>query len=312
MILKVKNINKYYGKHHALSNFSMTIKSGEIVGLIGKNGSGKTTLLNCIVNNIHISSGEIYVDDKNLLQHKHLIAHFGVLIESSFLDYLNAYENLKLLMMADGIRDLDDIDQQLNEVLKLVGLDKRKKEYVKSYSFGMKQRLGLAQALLNDKDLLILDEPLVGLDVMGRELVKNIIVDRAKKHGKAVIFSDHNLNEVKDVCDRIVYIDNGIKMYDGVFDEGTKFIITVESLNEQMRSLLLHEFGNHLEIEDNVVILKQLERLNHLLKVLTHHHIEIQDVDKVEGSLMSFFKGVSDNDKHKVDMEHRKKKTVMS
>lgn len=304
MILKVKDVSKYYGKHLALSNFSITIKPGEIVGLIGKNGSGKTTLLNCIVNNIHISSGEIYVDDKNLLEHKHLIGHFGVLIESSFLDYLNAYENLKLLMMADGMRNVDNIDSQLNEVLKLVGLDQRKKEFVKSYSFGMKQRLGLAQALLNDKELLILDEPLVGLDVMGRELVKNIIVDRAKKHGKAVIFSDHNLNEVKDICDRIVYIEDGIKKYDGVFDEGKKYIITVKSSNEQMKSLLLKEFGNDLDIEDDVLILKKLERLNHLLKILIHHEVSIQEVDKMEGSLMRFFKGDSGNVKHKVDMEH--------
>ena len=127
MKLEINNITKYYGRNLALSEFSMSMNSGEVIGLIGKNGSGKTTLLNCIVNHIHLSSGEIFVNDENLHLNKHLISHFGVLIESSFLDYLNSYDNLKLLMMADGVTNLNVIHQQLIEVLELVGLHERKK-----------------------------------------------------------------------------------------------------------------------------------------------------------------------------------------
>jgi ABC-2 type transport system ATP-binding protein len=312
MKLEVKKISKYYGSHLALSDFSMTIESGEVIGLIGKNGSGKTTLLNCIVNHIHISSGEVFVNDENLLQNKHLISHFGVLIESSFLDYLNAYDNLKLLMMADGVTNFNSINQQLLEVLELVGLHERKKEYVKSYSFGMKQRLGLAQALLNNKELLILDEPLVGLDVMGRELVKKIIVDKAKKEGKAVIFSDHNLSEVKDVCDRIVYLEDGIKMYDGVFDDDRKYVITIERINNALKSILLTACNKDLVIDNNVISVKHVDSLNKVLKILVYQEITITDFEIVEGSLIRLFKGDIDNVEQKGSMEHRIQETLTS
>jgi ABC-2 type transport system ATP-binding protein len=312
MKLEVKNISKYYGKHLALSDFSMTINSGEVIGLIGKNGSGKTTLLNCIVNHIHLSSGEIFVNDQNLLKHKQLISKFGVLIESSFLDYLNAYGNLELLMLADGITNTQLIDQQLHEVLELVGLHERKREFVKSYSFGMKQRLGLAQALLNNKELLILDEPLVGLDVMGRELVKKIIVDKAKTEGKAVIFSDHNLSEVKDICDRIVYLEDGKKMYDGVFDDERKYVITLERINHDIQSSLMDACNNDLIIDHNVIHVKQVNCLNKVLKILVYQGITITDFEIVEGSLIRLFKGDTDNVEQKGHMEHRIQETLTS
>ncbi|RHW43307.1 ABC transporter ATP-binding protein [Neobacillus notoginsengisoli] len=304
MTLEVINISKYYGKHLALKNFSMTLNPGEIVGLIGKNGSGKTTLLNCIVNNIHISSGEIFFRGKKLLENKHLIAKFGVLIESCFLDYLNAYENLKLLMLADGINDKEDIHNQLNMVLDLVGLEERKKEFVKNYSFGMKQRLGLAQSLLNNKEVLILDEPLVGLDAMGRELVKKILFEKAKSGGNAVIFSDHNLNEVKDICDRIILIDNGIKKFDGLFDDKKKYIVDLERLNEGLKNLILEKF-NDVKIEENTLIFSNPDIINNLLKFLITQNIEITNLNVREGSLLSLFKGEIDNVEHEVDMEYR-------
>lgn len=277
MLLKFVNVTKIYESSNvkALDNFSTDIKEGEIVGLIGKNGSGKTTLMNCLTNNIHMTSGEIYYKGKNLMEHKEFIAQFGVLIESSFLDYLNAYENLKLLMMAEGITNKKEIEEEIERVLTIVGLIERKNDYVKNFSFGMKQRLGLAQALLKDKEVLILDEPLVGLDVMGRELVKEIIQNQAKKEGKAIIFSDHNLNEVKDVCDRIIYIENGVKVFDDVFDDRKTYVISIEENEED-------------------IIVRDSEKLHETINNILLQNHRIKDIEVRKQSLIQLFKGEED------------------
>ena len=187
--LVINDITKSYNNHIALKNFSMTINKGEIVGLVGKNGAGKTTLLNCIAGNIHPDKGKIIFDDCNILDNGSIINNFGILIQASFLDYLNTYDNLKLLSYASGITDKNIISKKIDEVLTIVGLEKQKLNFVKDFSFGMKQRLGLAQALLNGNKFLILDEPLVGLDVLGREIVKEIIINKAKKENRSKIFA---------------------------------------------------------------------------------------------------------------------------
>jgi len=286
MLLKFENITKVYGSSDvkALNNFSTEIRSGEIVGLIGKNGSGKTTLMNCLTNNIHITSGEIFYNNKNLMNNKDLIAQFGVLIESSFLDYLNAYENLKLLMLAEGATDKKQIHHDIDRVLTLVGLEKRKNDYVKHYSFGMKQRLGLAQALLRDKQLLILDEPLVGLDVIGQNLVKNLIKDLAKKEGKAIIFSDHNLNEVKDICDRIIYLENGEKLFDDVFDDRKTYLITIEG---ELQSNTLESCRQ----DNGRIVVNDSADLDETINKIIVQNCKIVDIEVHQQSLMQFFKG---------------------
>ncbi|WP_427181639.1 ABC transporter ATP-binding protein [Paenibacillus sp. TC-CSREp1] len=292
MILELKDVTKFYGKHLALDHFSTSIRSGEIVGLIGKNGSGKTTLMNCIVRHIQLTSGNVVIDSQDVHENPSLISRFGVLIESSFLDYMNAYDNLKLLMLADGVSDMKEVENQLNEVLELVGLSKRKKEYVKKFSFGMKQRLGLAQALLNDKPFLILDEPLVGLDVMGRELVKDIIVKKAKQENKAVIFSDHNLNEVKDVCDRIIYIEDGVKKYDGVFDDGRKYEIILEDTSPNLSALLEKLQGiDHVNVGEKIIRITDMKILNQVMEEIISHKVKLQDLNVIEGSLIRLFEG---------------------
>ncbi|MEJ8303373.1 ABC transporter ATP-binding protein [Saccharibacillus sacchari] len=311
MMLEIKEVTKYYGNHLALEKFSTTIRSGEIVGLIGKNGSGKTTLMNCLVNHIHFTSGQILIDGKNLMENKSLISRFGVLIESSFLDYMSAYDNLKLLLELEQKQDKRKADQQLSEILKLVGLYERRKERVKNYSFGMKQRLGLAQALLNHKPLLILDEPLVGLDVMGRELVKEIIRNKARNEECAVIFSDHNLNEVKDICDRIIYLDNGTKMYDGVFEDHKKYAVTPERLDKE---LLAHAatIGEHVLAEPDILMLDSIAELNSVLQILVRKNISVKELEVIEGSLIRLFKGDMNNADHANDMQNRIPKTFTS
>lgn len=291
MELIIKDISKSYGEKKALSNFSAQISSGEIVGVIGKNGAGKTTLLNALVGNINIDSGDILFNSESIINKRDLVKNFGILIEPSFLDYMNTYDNLKLLMNAEGISDKEYIDNQLDEVLKLVGLHDKKKSYVRSFSFGMKQRLGLAQALLNNKEILILDEPLVGLDAFGRELVKDLILHKAKKEGKAIIFSDHNLDEVKSICDRIIYIDNGLKKYDDVFRNNEEYVIELkEQPNNNIINEIKSKFSNLIKIKENKIFITEINHLNSILKILVNNNLYIEKISILEDSLLRLFK----------------------
>jgi ABC-2 type transport system ATP-binding protein len=268
----------------------MSIEEGQIVGLIGKNGAGKTTLLNCIAGNIHPNEGNITFKGNEITNSSSIINDFGILIQASFLDYMNTYDNLKLLSYASGISDKNQIDNKINEVLNIVGLENEKTNFVKNFSFGMKQRLGLAQALLNGKKILILDEPLVGLDVFGREIVKNIIINKAKKEGISVLFSDHNLREVEDICDKIVCLDKGEKIFDGVFKNEKEYCIELNEIDTQIIYKLEKDYKEYIKIDDNIIIIKDKLQLNNIISFLVRNSIFIKEIFIKENSLMKMFK----------------------
>lgn len=288
--LVINDITKSYNNHIALKNFSMTINKGEIVGLVGKNGAGKTTLLNCIAGNIHPDKGKIIFDDCNILDNGSIINNFGILIQVSFLDYLNTYDNLKLLSYASGITDKNIISKKIDEVLTIVGLEKQKLNFVKDFSFGMKQRLGLAQALLNGNKFLILDEPLVGLDVLGREIVKEIIINKAKKENIPVLFSDHNLREVEDICDKIVCLDKGEKIFDGIFKNEEKYCVEVVNPGFNILNNLNLVYKNFININGNKIVINDKEKLNDIITFLVQHNIFIKEISIQEDSLIKMFK----------------------
>lgn len=288
--LVISNLTKSYNGHKALKDFSMSIKEGEIIGLIGKNGAGKTTLLNCIAGNIHPDKGEITFQEENIANNSSIINDFGILIQASFLDYINTYDNLKLLSHASGISNKNEIDKKINEVLDLVGLKNEKLNYVKNFSFGMKQRLGLAQAILNGKRLLILDEPLVGLDILGREIVKDVIVNKAKKDGISVLFSDHNLREVEDICDKIVCLDKGEKIFDDVFKNEKEYCIELDRICTQSIDKLKQVYKEDIKIEDNLIKVKNNLELNNIITSLVQDNIFIKEISVQESSLIRMFK----------------------
>ena len=288
--LVINDITKSYNNHIALKNFSMTINKGEIVGLVGKNGAGKTTLLNCIAGNIHPDKGKIIFDDCNILDNGSIINNFGILIQASFLDYLNTYDNLKLLSYASGITDKNIISKKIDEVLTIVGLEKQKLNFVKDFSFGMKQRLGLAQSLLNGNKFLILDEPLVGLDVLGREIVKEIIINKAKKENIPVLFSDHNLREVEDICDKIVCLDKGEKIFDGIFKNEEKYCVEVVNPGFNILNNLNLVYKNFININGNKIVINDKEKLNDIITFLVQHNIFIKEISIQEDSLIKMFK----------------------
>ncbi len=286
--LIIKNICKNYGEKRALNNFSVEVNGGEIVGLIGRNGAGKTTLMNIIAGNIFSDSGEVFFDEKNVSKDCDIRKDFGILIEPAFLDYMNTEDNLRLLQNVLGERNRKKIKAQTKEVLDIVGLSGKEKTYVKSFSFGMKQRLGFAQALLNGKKLMILDEPFVGLDIKGRDMVKHYVKQYARDNDVAVIFSDHNLDEVRSLCDRVVVIADGEKKYDGEVYSRKRYEIKVRGVSDMLVKSLKSLRDSEVQINENTILINKKDHINSVINFVTKD-TEIVDINIIDDSLERFF-----------------------
>ena len=193
----VKRVYKSFGKHAVLENVSFQVKQGQIFGLVGNNGSGKTVLMKCICGFLKADQGEILVNGKRIGVEVDFPESIGAIIETpGFISDLTGFQNLKLLASLKGKIER----QEIMESMKRVGLQPGMKKPVSKYSLGMRQRLGIAQAIMENPDVLILDEPFNGLDKEGvlrmRELLKEL-----KKQGKAMILASHNGQDIEELCD---------------------------------------------------------------------------------------------------------------
>lgn len=203
--IDIKNINKTIGNNVVLDNISISLEKGKIYGFRGKNGSGKTMLFRAICGLINVDSGEIIIDNKVLGKDISFPNSLGVLIEyPGFLDNLTGFRNLKYLAEIKGIIS----DKDIEEAIKKVGLDPKDTRKFKKYSLGMKQRLGIAQAIMEDPELIILDEPTNALDIDGVRLINDIILDMKSK-GKTILIANHDKEELESVADEILFVDRG-------------------------------------------------------------------------------------------------------
>lgn len=249
-LLQVQNVTKRYGDKIALNDFSMDICPGEIVALIGENGAGKTTLLNIICGYIGPSAGQVQYKEENIIEKPLTIREFGILIEPQFLDYISAEENLRLLSQLVNRKQ----DTRIKELLEKTELYSNRKKKVKEFSFGMKQRLGLCQCLLTEVSFLILDEPFVGLDPIGKEIFKQTIMDIAHKQNVPVLFSSHDLDDVDEICDRLVMISNGNKQLDQPLEHKQTYTVKIEStISDDIKQSLLEKCRNLHFFEDKIM-----------------------------------------------------------
>lgn len=249
-LLQVQNVTKRYGDKIALNDFSMDICPGEIVALIGENGAGKTTLLNIICGYIRPSAGQVQYKGENIIEKPLTIREFGILIEPQFLDYISAEENLRLLSQLVNRKQ----DTRIKELLEKTELYSNRKKKVKEFSFGMKQRLGLCQCLLTEVSFLILDEPFVGLDPIGKEIFKQTIMDIAHKQNVPVLFSSHDLDDVDEICDRLVMISNGNKQLDHPLEHKKTYTVKIEStISDDIKQSLLEKCRNLHFFEDKIM-----------------------------------------------------------
>jgi ABC-type multidrug transport system ATPase subunit len=216
-ILSVKNLSKTYQHFRALDNLSFEVQQGQIYGLLGPNGAGKSTTMRCLLTLIKPDAGEIHYFQKDLKENRREILNkVGYLIEKpDFYNYLSAYNNLKLLSKY-STNKIED--KAIHALIEKVGLKGRENDAVKKYSHGMKQRLGLAQVLLNNPDLIILDEPNTGLDPQGIVELRDFIFE-LKNEGKTVILSSHILNEIEQLADSMIIINKGKSVIQGSKEE---------------------------------------------------------------------------------------------
>lgn len=207
VILKCEKLNKHFGKRKILNDVSFELYEGDILGFIGPNGSGKTTTIKLILGLNSIDSGKVEIDGFDIeKQFNSAIEKVGTIVENpDMYMYLSGYENLKLI--ANLYKDVTK--EKIDEVVRLVKLEERIKDKVSKYSLGMRQRLGIAQALLNSPKLLILDEPTNGLDPEGIKDLRNLLKDLAKNHNMAILISSHNLSELESFCNKVCIIQNG-------------------------------------------------------------------------------------------------------
>lgn len=237
-MIVIKDVSKKYKDFYAVKDVSMNLKQGEVYGLVGKNGAGKSTLFKAILGLTHVNGGSISINESsNSRQLNRAKKQIGFYMGPSFYPYLNGYDNLKYVAIMKGVKDKQEIDR----VLKLVGLYGEKKPF-KAYSLGMKQRLGIANALLGDPDIVLLDEPINGLDPQGILEIRNIISDLGKVHNKTVIVSSHILSELELVADRFGIIDHGILIKEFNKDQGeeAKRVNITTSDNQRVLELLNH------------------------------------------------------------------------
>ncbi|KGL60655.1 ABC transporter ATP-binding protein [Polaribacter sp. Hel1_33_49] len=214
-ILSLKNLDKKFGQVHAVNNLSFDIQKGNVYGILGPNGSGKSTTLGIILNVVNRTSGEFSWFDGKLSTHEALKKVGAIIERPNFYPYMTAAQNLRLICKIKGISA-----NKIDEKLKVVNLFERRDSKFRTFSLGMKQRLAIASALLNDPEILILDEPTNGLDPQGIHEIRQIITEIASS-GTTILLASHLLDEVEKVCSHVVVIRNGIKLYSGSVDEMT-------------------------------------------------------------------------------------------
>lgn len=253
-ILNLSNLNKKFGNVHAVNNLSFTIEKGKVYGLLGPNGSGKSTTLGVILNVVNKTSGKFSWFGGAISTHEALKKVGAIIERPNFYPNMSAYENLRLVCKIKGV-SINKIDDKLTSV----NLIERRDSKFKTFSLGMKQRLAIASALLNDPEILILDEPTNGLDPQGIHEIRKIIKDIASK-GTTILLASHLLDEVEKVCSDVVIIRKGKKLYEGRVDQMTTSFGWIDMKCEDMEKLKMI-FSNYkgiesITIENSLIIAK--------------------------------------------------------
>tara|TARA_R110002126_G_scaffold33525_19_gene105091 strand:+ start:570 stop:1484 length:915 start_codon:yes stop_codon:yes gene_type:complete len=288
-ILSIKNLNKRYGSLQALKNVSFTIQKGHVYGILGPNGSGKSTTLGIVLNVVNKTSGEYSWFDGRLETHEALKKVGAIIERPNFYPYMSAVENLKLVCKIKNI-NYDKIDEKLE----LVGLQERKNSKFSSFSLGMKQRLAIASALLNDPEILILDEPTNGLDPQGIHQIRDIIKKIALQ-GTTILLASHLLDEVEKVCSHVLVLRKGEVLYSGRVDEMTAnegfFEIQAKDTKNLMVALQQHPAVERVKAEENKVFvyLKSPLEAAELNKFLFNQSIVLSYLVKRKNSLEEQF-----------------------
>ncbi|CAM1360195.1 ABC-2 type transport system ATP-binding protein [Tenacibaculum sediminilitoris] len=294
-ILSIQNLDKKYGKVHAVNNLSFDIQKGNVYGILGPNGSGKSTTLGIILNVVNKTSGNFSWFNGKLSTHEALKKVGAIIERPNFYPYMSAVQNLQLICKIKGVSY-----EMIDEKLKIVNLFERRNSKFKTYSLGMKQRLAIASALLNDPEILILDEPTNGLDPQGIHEIRQIIKDIAK-NGTTILLASHLLDEVEKVCSHVVVIRNGIKLYSGRVDEMSAsngyFELQASNQNELKKLLENHASIGNIKEENGILIANLASELSasEINKFSFENGISLSHLVKRKPSLEQQFLDLTNN-----------------
>ncbi len=250
VVLRTRNLSKHYGKRLAVDNLNLEVKRGEIFGFLGPNGAGKTTTIRMALGLIAPSAGNVEILGQDVATHRaHILPRVGALVETPALYlYMSGRNNLRAVgSVLGGVPD-----ERIDAVLELVGLRGRQKDRVRTYSLGMKQRLGVAIALLQDPDILILDEPANGLDPAGIVEMRDLM-HRLAAEGKTVFISSHMLSEVQQICTRVAIINLGRLISESSIEElisgRGEFTVKLERANEALALIQKQPWGRSARLD---------------------------------------------------------------
>ncbi len=294
--IRAENLTKTYGRRakkriQAVKNLTLEVQAGQVYGFLGPNGAGKTTTIRMLLDLIFPTSGAAYIFGQQVRSHHDVLRRVGAIVEgAAFYNFLTARRNLEVLA-----RTADQYDsKRIDLLLEQVGLAERANQRVKGYSTGMKQRLGLAAALLHDPDLLILDEPTNGLDPSGMHEVRGFIRTLADEQGKTVFLSSHLLGEIEQVCDRVAIVNLGEIVREGKVSDllAGKSSLRVEATPLDKAAQILGEQwtvavdGSHLSLD------APREDVPQIVRQLVAHDVEVYHVASQRQTLEEYFLAV--------------------
>lgn len=294
-ILTVNNLTKKFGSLIAVNDLSFTIEKGNVYGILGPNGSGKSTTLGVVLNVVNKTSGNFSWFDGHTTTHDALKKVGAIIERPNFYPYMTAVQNLKLVCKIKEVSP-----SKIEEKLELVGLLDRKNSKFRTYSLGMKQRLAIASALLNDPEILILDEPTNGLDPQGIHQIREIIKQVAAQ-GTTILLASHLLDEVEKVCSHVVILRNGRKLYSGSVDAMLAshgfFELKAKKEKELLDFLNNHKSFSEVKINDGLItaILKEEINAEELNKLLFEKGILLSHLLKRRESLEEQFLTLTKN-----------------
>lgn len=299
-VIQFDNLSKTFGRGEktvrAVRNMNLSISAGQVYGFLGPNGAGKSTTIRMLMDLIRPTSGSVTVFGKNTRANSKALTKVGALVEgANFYNHLNGIENLEVLAKTAGEYSRKRIEYLLSEV----GLSDRANRDVGSYSTGMKQRLGIAAAMLNDPELLILDEPTNGLDPAGIQDMRGYFRSLVDNEGKTIFLSSHLLNEVEQICDRVAIIRQGEILREGIvsnlLSEGGGRLKIKASPHEEAKELLDKDWS--VSLEENWLFVDAPEEASpKIVKFLVENKINVHQVVAERQSLEDYFMSVTGED----------------
>ena len=300
-IIEVSNLSKQFKEVKAVNNLSLNVFRGDVFGFLGPNGAGKSTTIRMLLSLISPTEGDIKIFGKPLKAKRNdILRKIGAIVEKpDFYGYLSAFKNLEILGKLSGTNTSKN---KIMETLELVGLEKRFKSKVKTYSHGMKQRLGIAQALLHDPDLIILDEPTTGLDPQGMKEIRELILYLSKEKNKTIFLSSHILYEVELVANRMIILNKGTTQVEGYVEDllnANELKVTFRVGDKEKALKLINEnyWIKKLEsqIEDRFVFNLSPEEISVLNKYFVQNDIPVNAVVPMR-SLEEYFLKLTDKE----------------